>query len=118
MPRTSRSNKPYISFSHRLLILVALAESENHGTGIMDRIRKKTDGKVIVPYGSLYPLLDSMSAEGIIKFERTMPCERKAKQGSGGGRPFNVFSITDRGRDALQEYIRLSSVLLANLKTD
>ncbi len=47
-------------------ILLALADTERHGYGIMQEIAQRTDGKVRMGPGTLYGSIKRMLAEGLI----------------------------------------------------
>jgi len=48
-------------------ILLALADSERHGYGIMQEIALRTDGKVRMGPGTLYGSIKRMLADGLIE---------------------------------------------------
>jgi DNA-binding PadR family transcriptional regulator len=48
-------------------ILLALADTERHGYGIMQEITLRTDGKVRMGPGTLYGSIKRMLAEGLIE---------------------------------------------------
>lgn len=48
-------------------ILLALADGERHGYGIMQEIMRRTDGKVRMGPGTLYGSIKRMLAEGLIQ---------------------------------------------------
>jgi DNA-binding PadR family transcriptional regulator len=48
-------------------ILLALADTERHGYGIMQEIALRTDGKVRMGPGTLYGSIKRMLAEGLIE---------------------------------------------------
>ncbi len=48
-------------------ILLALADTERHGYGIMQEIAQRTDGKVRMGPGTLYGSIKRMLAEGLIE---------------------------------------------------
>jgi DNA-binding PadR family transcriptional regulator len=48
-------------------ILVALADGERHGYGIMQEVSSRTDGKVRLGPGTLYGSIKRMLADGLIE---------------------------------------------------
>jgi len=49
-----------------LLILLALAESDQHGYGLTQAIAERTDGAVQIQPGNLYKVLKRLVADGLI----------------------------------------------------
>ncbi|BAA80354.2 putative transcriptional regulator, PadR family [Aeropyrum pernix K1] len=84
----SRSN--IIRESLRQLVLRVLAERPYHGYEIMNRIEEITNGVWRPAPGTLYPLLDQLKREGLIRVERM---DRK---GVKGGRRI-VYALTEDG---------------------
>ncbi len=54
-------------------ILLALADSERHGYGIMQEIALRTDGKMRMGPGTLYGSIKRMLAEGLIEASGERP---------------------------------------------
>jgi DNA-binding PadR family transcriptional regulator len=52
------------------LILTALADSSQHGYGIMTAVREISGGRVRLRAGTLYAALDRLSAEGLVTVDR------------------------------------------------
>lgn len=48
-------------------ILLALADEERHGYGIMQEVSRRTEGKVRMGPGTLYGTIKRMLAEGLIR---------------------------------------------------
>jgi len=85
-------------------ILLALADQDQHGLGIMNEVLERTDGAMRLWPGMLYGSLKLMTEQGLI-LETAAPAEAE----SGGGRP-RYYRITDDGRGALvAEVKRLSA---------
>jgi PadR family transcriptional regulator, regulatory protein PadR len=49
------------------LILVALADQERHGYGIIGEVEKLSDGRVALGPGTLYGTLDRLTEQGLIR---------------------------------------------------
>ena len=89
---------------HWFQILLALADQDQHGLGIMNEVLERTDGAMRLWPGMLYGSLKRMTEQGLI-LETAAPAEAE----SGGGRP-RYYRITDDGRGALiAEVKRLSA---------
>jgi DNA-binding PadR family transcriptional regulator len=52
------------------LILTALADTSQHGYGIMTAVREISHGRVQLRAGTLYAALDRLSAEGVVTVDR------------------------------------------------
>jgi len=48
-------------------ILLALADEDRHGLGIVDEVERRTDGEVMLGPGILYGSLKRMAAEGLVE---------------------------------------------------
>jgi DNA-binding PadR family transcriptional regulator len=91
---------------HWFHILLSLADSELHGTAIMEDVLERTDGGIRLWPGKLYGALREMAAEELIT-EVDPPEEAPTE---GGKRRF--YAITPRGRLALTDEVeRLASLV-------
>ena len=82
---------------HWFQILLTLAEGARHGTAIMEEVRERTEGAIMLWPGTLYGSLSELSERGWIE-------EVEAPEGAptaGGRRRFHV--LTRAGRVALAE---------------
>jgi PadR family transcriptional regulator, regulatory protein PadR len=77
-----------------LLILSLLSRKPMYGYEIAATVHRETNGRFTWREGSLYPNLHKMQADGLIDGE----WEEKET-----GRKRRYYSITTKGRDALQE---------------
>jgi DNA-binding PadR family transcriptional regulator len=87
-------------------ILLALADKERHGYGIMQEVSARTDGKVILGPGTLYGTINRMLAAGLIKEseERSDPDLNDERR--------RYYQITGKGRcAAVNEVERLRGLL-------
>ena len=73
----------------RTAILVSLTEAPMHGYQIIQAIEARTNGAWKPSPGSVYPTLQMLEDEGLVRAEAT------------GGK--NVFHLTDAGREAADE---------------
>ncbi len=80
-------------------ILLALADSERHGLGIMKEVLSNTDGQMKLWPAMLYGSLKRMLADQLIE-ERNHPAGPEA---DGDRRRF--YTITDKGRRALADEV-------------
>lgn len=72
----------------RTIVLQLLAEHRKmYGYEIMQTIEKKSDGKIKLTFGSLYPILHKLDSEGLIFSESE----------TIGGRVRKYYILTDKG---------------------
>jgi DNA-binding PadR family transcriptional regulator len=82
-----------------LAVLMALADGELHGYGVMKAVREQSEGRVRAGAGSLYAALDRLLRAGLIEERSTREEQRR-------------FSITRAGRaSARAELERLAAVV-------
>ena len=79
---------------HVFQILLALADQDRHGLGIMSDVLERTDGSMKLWPGMLYRNLSKLADEGLV-VEVDMPAGAE----SGGGRP-RFYHLTTSGRRA------------------
>lgn len=89
-------------------ILMALADGDRHGLGIVDEVEERTDGAVRLGPGTLYNAIRKMVEGGLIEesSRRPEPEEDDPRR--------RYYRITEEGRDALErEAERLARVMKA-----
>ncbi|MEU3845302.1 PadR family transcriptional regulator [Streptomyces sp. NPDC028635] len=74
------------------LVLTALADQPRHGYGILREIEELSDGDVQLRVGTLYGVLDRLTADGLIVLDR-----EEVQQ----GRLRRYYRLTDDGLRAL-----------------
>lgn len=90
---------------HRFHILVALADRDLHGAGIVRDVLDRTDGELRLWPATLYGLLDELADDGLIR------------ELAGGERPEGTserrryYRITGEGRAALADEARQLAAL-------
>lgn len=80
------------------IVLRILAEKPYHGYDIMRRVEEITEGRWKPAPGTLYPLLDQMRDEGLIRVVRV------DQEGVKGGKKI-VYTLTDRGWSKLVDIL-------------
>jgi PadR family transcriptional regulator PadR len=100
MVKGSAMEKPV---STRTALLLALSQGPAYGLEIIGRVREAAG--VELEEGSVYPTLDSMRREGLL---RTW----KANAAGGRGRPRSYFELTPAGSDEAMRYRSMLSRLL------
>src|SRR5438445_4310252 len=99
--------------SAALHILLALAESDLHGYGIMQSVKRQSDGKFRLGPGTLYANLDRLLASGLVG-----ETERKMKNGETR----REYCLTSSGErvlrlevSRLRQVVNVARMRLANL---
>jgi DNA-binding PadR family transcriptional regulator len=90
-----------------LHILLALAERESHGYGLMQAIREQSAGAVPVHTASFYRHLGRLMEEGLVA-EATRPGNDDPRRGA-------YYRLTPRGRQTLAEERRRLNELLTRM---
>src|SRR5215469_4814731 len=75
------------------LILAVLETEPLHGYAVMEALRTRTDGKVDLPTGTLYPALHRLEQAGLIAGSWSIV----------GGRKRRSYRLTEAGRRALSD---------------
>jgi PadR family transcriptional regulator PadR len=89
-------SKDLIAASLTPLMLMILAESENYGYELIQLLKNRSDAKLIIAEGTLYPVLKKME-------EKKWVTSKWRTAESGKQRKY--YSITKKGRDQLDEQI-------------
>jgi PadR family transcriptional regulator, regulatory protein PadR len=79
-------------------VLTALADGPRHGYGIVGEVAELSGGRVRLKIGSLYGVLDRLSAEGLIEPDR---------EEAHDGRLRRYYRLTRDGRGTLAEEAEL-----------
>jgi PadR family transcriptional regulator PadR len=83
--------------SARTAILMSLIGDRGFGLEIIERVREKTNGKISLNEGSVYPALKALEREGLLRsFDGEPMLER-------GGRPRRYYELTGDGRRVARE---------------
>src|SRR5262249_49949781 len=83
--------------SHRYLILGLLMESPMSGYDIKKRVRLALGAATQASYGTLYPTLHKLLAEGAVEMQEVPQQGRPAKK---------VYRITENGRREVQVWLK------------
>ena len=88
-------------------ILLALADKERHGYGIMSEVKVRTGGQVILGPGTLYGTIKRMLKQGLMK---EVAAERRDP--SLGEERRKYYRLTSLGRELAQaEALRLAQLV-------
>ena len=77
----------------RLLVLAVLERQPEHGYAIAQAIKARSEGLLTAREGTLYPVLHTLEAEGLIE---------SAEQ-EVGGRVRREYRLTEKGKKALAQ---------------
>jgi DNA-binding PadR family transcriptional regulator len=89
-------------------ILVALAEQDRHGYGIMLRVREQSGGRVPLRTGAFYRHLSRMIDDGLVAEAATRPADADPRRGT-------YYRLTPAGRRvAAAERTRLVDMIEAS----
>ncbi len=86
-----------IPISARTAILMSLIDSRGFGLEIIERVRERTCGKILLNEGSVYPALKALEREGLL---RSYDGEPGAER---GGRPRRYYELTGEGKKVARE---------------
>jgi PadR family transcriptional regulator, regulatory protein PadR len=81
-----------------LAILSVLTQQEHYGLELIEAVSLATNGKLVIPSGSLYPTLNKLKKKGYVS---TRWGEETEESGSGARRKY--FKVTEIGKSALDE---------------
>ncbi len=88
-------------------LLQVLVSGEGYGLELIDRVAKRTGGKMKLHEGSAYPALRSLEREGLVKsYESPEPIPER------GGRPRRYYKLTAKGARAVTEQAGIITGLL------
>jgi len=72
------------------LVLAVIADEPKHGYAVIEALKIRSQGRLDLPEGTVYPALHRLEADGLLKSEWTE-----------AGRKRRVYSITKRGQKEL-----------------
>ena len=80
--------KVYVPMTESAFYILLSLQKENHGYGVVQKVKELTDGEVSLSPGTMYGSLSKMEKDGLIKFIRE---EDKRK----------IYVITEIGKEVL-----------------
>lgn len=98
-----RIRRVYVPMTETGFYILFCLQDEMHGYSITQRVKKMTDGEVVISPGTMYGSLSKMEKDGLIQFVRE---EEKRK----------FYRITDLGREVLTTEHRRIERLYKNSK--
>ncbi len=78
--------------SARMAILAVLISGKSFGLEIIDKVRERTKGQIVLNEGSVYPALKALEREGLLRSFDGDPLPER------GGRPRRYYELTGEGR--------------------
>ncbi len=80
--------KVYVPMTETGFYILLCLQKENHGYGIVQKVKEMTEGEICITPGTMYGTLSKMEKDGLIVFVRE---EEKRR----------VYEISDLGREVL-----------------
>ena len=93
--------------SAKAALLQALIRGEGYGLDLIERVKERTQGRVILGQGSAYPALRELEREGLAKSWEADPTPER------GGRPRVYYKLTASGQRAALDNQRTVASLFA-----
>jgi len=98
--------------SAKAAVLQALTEGDGHGIALIQRVKKRSGGKVKLPQGSVYPALHNLEREGLVTSYDVKPTPNRR-----GGRSRRCYKLTAKGRKTADRH-RVAIAGLLHLDPD
>ena len=95
--------KAYVPMTETGLYILLCLQEENHGYGIVQKVKEMTNGDIVLAPGTMYGSLSKMEKDGLIRFIRE---EEKRK----------LYIITSLGKEVLDIEKRRIERLYRNMK--
>lgn len=89
-------------------LLQALVSEPGYGLDLIERVKERTHGAVVLGQGSIYPALRALESEGFIE-----SYESEEAISERGGRPRRYYRLTAEGLRAAREQGRALGSLIA-----
>lgn len=88
VPMDGHIKKVYVPMTETGFYILLCLQKENHGYGIVQKVKEMTEGEICITPGTMYGTLSKMEKDGLIVFVRE---EEKRR----------VYEISDLGREVL-----------------
>lgn len=98
-----RIRRVYVPMTETGFYILFCLQEEMHGYSITQRVKKMTNGEVVISPGTMYGSLSKMEKDGLIQFVRE---EEKRK----------LYRITDLGQEVLTTELKRIERLYRNSK--
>lgn len=91
------NSKDFIAASLAPLVLMILAESENYGYELIQQLKIRSEGKLNIAEGTLYPVLKKMeNKKWVVSKWKT----------ADSGKERKYYAVTKKGKEQLSEQIK------------
>jgi DNA-binding PadR family transcriptional regulator len=90
-------------------VLLALADDDRHGYGIIREIEDRTDGVIVVRTGTLYTLIQRLLDDGLVEASPRRPAKDDDERR-------RYYRLTKTGRQALTAEARRLETLLGDAR--
>lgn len=97
--------KVYVPMTETGFYILLCLKEENHGYGIVQKVKEMTSGELNLAPGTMYGSLSKMEKDGLIRFIRE---EEKRK----------IYSITPLGQEVLNTEMKRIERLYRNMKEE
>jgi DNA-binding PadR family transcriptional regulator len=98
-----KARKRYIPMSETMFYILLSLKQELHGYAIMQHVKERTQGRIILGAGTVYSSLGKLESDGLIEGVR-----------EDGRR--KVYAITPIGREILREEVLRIAEIYNNVK--
>ena len=95
--------KVYVPMTETGFYILLCLKEENHGYGIVQRVKEMTGGDIVLAPGTMYGSLSKMEKDGLIRFVRE---EEKRK----------IYSVTPLGEEVMNIEMKRIERLYRNMK--
>lgn len=85
----AHTRKVYVPMTESAFYILFCLREENHGYGIVQRVKELTGGEIIIAPGTMYGSLSKMEKDGVIRFLKEVD-KRK------------IYVITELGSEVLE----------------
>lgn len=98
-----RIRRVYVPMTETGFYILFCLQEEMHGYSITQRVKKMTNGEVVISPGTMYGSLSKMEKDGLIQFVR----EKEKRK---------LYRITDLGQEVLTTELKRIERLYRNIK--
>jgi len=98
-------NSDFIRGHSDLLVLSVLSEEPLYGYAIVKKVEARSNGKVTLSPGVLYPILHELEKQGLLLAEWERPAAAEDKGDETRGRPRKWYRLSAKGRRRLSQRV-------------
>lgn len=96
-PSTREGVEMVLPLNAKTALLQVLGYGDGYGLELIERVKQRTRGRVVLHQGSVYPALRSLERQGLVTSYESKPLADR------GGRPRIYYSLTRKGRGVAEE---------------